>query len=128
MRWVDWSDFNIRPALYAAATGGASLVSYVDDVTTYSLGIGRRINDTWSVAASVAYEETTDSFVSNLGPTNGLTSLSLAAVYTVDKMKVTTGIRLVDVGDANTRGPVTPAGIFRGNEAVALGVKVGWNF
>ena len=129
IRWVDWSSFDISPAAYAGATGGASLVSYENDVFTYSLGVGRRLNDNWSVSASVGYENSEGGFASNLGPTDGNKSLALAAVYTRDNMKITTGVRYVNIGDAQTAIPgFAPAADFEDNDAVAFGVKVGFTF
>ncbi|MEX3315551.1 OmpP1/FadL family transporter [Sulfitobacter sp. PS-8MA] len=129
VRWVDWSDFDISPANYGTLTGGGSLVSYDDDVFTYSLGVGRRLSDTWSVSASVGYEKSNGGFASNLGPTDGNKSLALAAVYTRDNMKITSGIRYVNIGDAQTAIPgAAPAANFEDNDAVAFGVKVGFTF
>lgn len=129
VRWVDWTGFNIRPADYATLTMGGSLVAFASDTVTYSLGVGRRLNDQWSVAAVIGYEDQTDDLKTNLAPTDGQKSIGLAATYTRDNMKITGGIRYVKIGDANTRaGAVAPAGIFTGNDALALGVKVGFTF
>ena len=128
VRWVDWSDFALTPATYRTATGG-SLLSYEDDVYTYTLGIGRRLNETWSVAATLGYEETNGSFFTNLGPSDGQESIGLAAIYTKGNMKITTGVRYVRIGDTVTRaGTIAPAARFEDNDAVAIGVKVGYNF
>ncbi len=129
VRWTDWSSFEIAPSGYSTLTAGSKLLSYQDDVYTYSLGVGRRLNDTWSVAASVGYEKQNKNFTGNLGPTDGYKSLALAATYTRDNMKITTGVRYVNIGDAQTvAGPAAPAGIFSDNDAVAIGVKVGFSF
>lgn len=129
LRWIDYTDFTIRPANYATLTGGGSLLSYNDDVYAWSLGVGRRLNDTWSVSASLGYETSNGGFATNLGPTDGQSSLALAAVYTRDNMRVTTGIRYVRIGDAQTAIPgFAPASNFTDNDAVALGVKVGFTF
>ncbi|ASM72465.1 MULTISPECIES: OmpP1/FadL family transporter [Roseobacteraceae] len=129
IRWAEWSEFDITPVGYAGATGGASLVSYDNDVFTYSLGVGRRLNENWSVSASVGFEKSNGGFASNLGPTDGFKSLALAAVYTQDNMKITTGIRYINIGDAQTAIPgFAPAANFEDNHAVAIGVKVGYNF
>lgn len=128
VRWVDWSDFALTPQTYLSATSG-SLLSYEDDVYTYTLGIGRRLTDNWSVAATLGYEETNGSFFTNLGPSDGQESIGLAAVYTQGNMKITTGIRYVRIGDTVTRaGPFAPAASFEDNDAVAFGVKIGYNF
>ncbi|UOA27440.1 outer membrane protein transport protein [Pseudosulfitobacter sp. DSM 107133] len=129
IRWAEWSEFDISPANYATLTGGASLVSYADDVLTYTLGVGRRLNDNWAVSASVGYEKSNGGFASNLGPTDGFKSLALAAVYTQDNMKITTGIRYINIGDAQTTlNGVTAASNFQDNHAIAIGVKVGYTF
>lgn len=125
VRWVDWSDFVLAPPNYP----GGNLLSYEDDVYTYTLGIGRRLSDTWSIAATLGYEETNGSFFTNLGPSDGQESLGLAAIYTQGNMKITTGIRYVRIGDTVTRaGTVAPAARFDGNDAIALGVKIGYTF
>lgn len=126
VRWVEWSAFNINPAVYAAtpAFGGRPLVEFPDDRITYTLGLGRRINDQLSLLGSVSYEESTGTVTGNLGPTDGFASVGLGAVYTKDNMKITAGIRYVDIGDADT----TVNALFRDNSAVGAGVKVGWSF
>jgi len=129
LRWTEYSAFDISPANFGLLTGGGSLLSYEDDIYTWSLGVGRRLSDTWSVSASVGYEKSNGGFQTNLGPTDGNRSLALAAIYTRDNMKVTTGIRYINIGDAQTAIPnFAPAADFEDNDAVAVGVKVGWTF
>lgn len=120
VRWVEWTTFNISPANFPSNP----LVFYADDRITYTLGVGRRLDETWSVLGSLSYEESTGSTTGNLGPTDGFTSVSLGAIYTKDNMKITGGLRYIDVGDANT----TVAAAFTGNSAIAAGIKVGWTF
>lgn len=128
VRWVDWSDFALTPANYSTLTGGTSLLSYAEDVYSYTLGLGRRINDTWSVAATLGYEETQGNLFTNLGPSDGQRSIGLAAIYSRGKMKVTTGIRYVRIGDTTTGVGGNPAASFESNDAIALGVKIGYTF
>ena len=120
IRWVEWTEFNITPPNL-----GAALVSYADDRTTYTLGVGRRFNETWSAAISLSHEETTANPVGNLGPTNGFTSIGIGATYTMDNMKITGGVRYVDIGDATT---TTIGSSFTGNSAIAAGIRVGYYF
>ena len=123
IKWAEWTAFDIAPVAYVGAFG-APLVSFADDRVTYTLGVGRRLNEQWSVLGSLSHEKTTGSLTGNLGPTDGFTSVSLGAIYTKDNMKVTGGVRYVDVGDANT----TAGAAFRGNTALAAGLKVGFSF
>ncbi|MDW3222043.1 MAG: hypothetical protein R8G34_04035 [Paracoccaceae bacterium] len=128
IRWVDWSDFALDPSLYQTVTGGSALLSYEEDVITYTLGVGRRLNENWSLAASVGYEENTGNLFTNLGPADGQTSISLAAIYTQGKYEITTGIRYFSIGDTTTGVSGTPAADFDDNDAIALGVKIAYRF
>ncbi|GGE42056.1 outer membrane protein transport protein [Actibacterium pelagium] len=135
IRWVDWSSFDITPPGYNAFSGGGSLVDYDDDVITYNLGVGRRLNENWSIAATVGHEKSGGGYVGNLGPTDGYTSLGLGATYTNGNIKITGGVRHVWIGDADTFGPPI-TGItageelanFRDNSAWAWGLRVGYYF
>lgn len=126
VRWVDWSAFSIDPANYPPAS---ALVSYDGDTTTYTLGVGRRLNENWAIAASVGYEAPIGGFSSNLGPTDGKRTATLGATYTKDNFKITGGVSYVDVGDTQTTlGAGLPAADFEGNKAVGVGIKVGFTF
>ncbi|MFD1911971.1 OmpP1/FadL family transporter [Halodurantibacterium flavum] len=124
VRWVKWTDFDITPPFYESQTGG-TLVEYNTEAVTYSIGLGRRFNENWSGAIMASY--TTDGFspTSNLGPTDGQSSIGLAVTYTQDNFKIISGLRYIDLGDATT---VNLGGDFSGNHAVAAGVRVGYSF
>jgi long-subunit fatty acid transport protein len=125
IRWVDWSVFEIAPTFYSQATGSA-LVDYAKDRVTYNLGIGRRFSDQWSAAAILGYEASDGELTGNLGPTDGATSFGLAATYTMDAVKITAGVRYVDIGDATTNPPLSAR--FTDNDGVGLGIRVGYSF
>jgi long-subunit fatty acid transport protein len=124
IRWVDWSEFVIDPTLYPAALG--PLVSYAKDRVTYNLGIGRRFNEQWSGAITVGYEASDGERTGNLGPTDGATSIGLAGTYTMDAVKITAGIRYVDIGDATTNPPLNAR--FTGNDGIGVGFRIGYSF
>ena len=128
VRWVDWSNFLIDPAWLTPTTGGG-LVS-LEDTTTYTLGVGRKFNENWSGSIFASYEPKGDPLVSPLAPTNGYRGIGIGVVYTQDNMKVTLGARYLDLGDAQpeTGTPDTARANMTGNPAVAVGVKVGFNF
>ncbi len=116
----------IDPTYY---TPPSPLVSYDSDTVTYSLGVGRRLNENWSVAASVGYEAPVGGFASNLGPTDGKTSITLGASYTKDNMKISGGMSYVQIGDAQTTlASGIPAADFTGNHALGVGIKIGFTF
>lgn len=127
VRWVNWSDYHISPADYGTLTGGASLVSYTDDVFTYTLGVGRKFSESWSGALSAGYEKSNGGYQSNLNPTDGQFSVSLGGTYTHDNMKVTAGVKYIMVGDAETTlGLGGTAASFQDNDALAFGLRVGF--
>jgi long-chain fatty acid transport protein len=126
MRWVDWTSFVIDPPAYPVAS---PLVSFDSDTVSYALGVGRRINETWSAALTLGFEPRVGGFSANLGPTDGYKSIGLGATYTKGPVKVTGGIRYVDIGDTQTTlSGVAAASNFKDNHAVAIGIKVGYSF
>ena len=135
VRWVDWSDFSIDPSLYRQATGNAFL-SYQDDTTTYSLGLGRRLSETWSASLSMSYEDgDSNTPISNLGPTSGKFGVTLGARYKNDNISISTGVNYTWLGNATTQVPIAPSPPpvlastqFKDNSAVGFGVKVGWHY
>lgn len=135
VRWVQWSKFDISPTLFGSGPGNPSLVDYEDDVITYNLGVGRRFSDEWSGAVTAGYEASQGGFSGNLGPTDGSTSLGVAATYTMGDIRITGGVRHIWIGDADTEAPLALAGEtgqtlgnFRDNSAWALGLRVAYNF
>ncbi|WP_374376755.1 hypothetical protein [Tabrizicola sp.] len=120
IRWVDWTVFNISPPNFPLNP----LVDYASDRVTYNLGIGRRFNENWAGAVTLGYEKADGEITGNLGPSDGMKSIGLAATYTMDNMKITGGIRYVDIGDATT----SIGANFTGNSGVGVGIKIGYTF
>ena len=127
VRWVHWTQFDITPDAYTTATGGQSLVDYTSNTTTFNLGLGRKFSDQWSGAVTLGYEEPSGDRTGQLGPTDGFKSIGLAASYQAnDNMKITAGLRYVEVGDAVTNRPIN--GVFADNSGWGAGVRVGISF
>lgn len=128
VNWVNWSNFDISPTNYGIITSGGSLVSYDSDTITYTLGVGRRLNENWSVSGSIGYEAPTGGFASNLGPTDGSTSVSLGAQYSEGNMTISGGVSYIFVGSAETTlGGGIAASDFSGNNALGAGIRIGLN-
>ncbi|WP_042252849.1 OmpP1/FadL family transporter [Paracoccus sp. PAMC 22219] len=126
IRWVNWSEFLVDPAVFTALSGGG-LVS-LEDTTTYTLGVGRKFNETWSGSAALTYEPENDDLVSPLAPTNGRVGLTLAAVYTMDNMKITTGINYSKLGDARPQTGGAPRAQMEDSDILGIGVRIGYSF
>jgi long-subunit fatty acid transport protein len=135
VRWVDWSDFVIDPTDYRTVFSSPFL-SYSDDTYTYTLGVGRRFNKTWSGSLSMTYEDGDSTTpVSNLGPTSGKFGVTLGARYQDEGFAVSSGVNVTWIGDATTNVPValgpppiTAPSNFSDNMAVGVGFKISWNY
>jgi long-subunit fatty acid transport protein len=125
VRWQDWSEFDITPPSYTAATGGRSLIDYQSDYTTYTIGVGRRFNETWSGAVTLAHEPATGDIQGNLAPRDGFTSLGVAATYRREGTEITAGVRYIRLGDATTQ--IVNAR-FEDNDAPAFGLRLTQRF
>ncbi|WP_198402422.1 OmpP1/FadL family transporter [Rhodobacter sp. CZR27] len=125
IRWVEWSEFLIDPAIYQRYFPGLPLVAYDSDRFTYTIGLGRKFTENWSGAMTIAYEPQTNDITGNLGPNDGYASIGLGATYTHDNMKITGGVRYIKLGDAITRGL---SARFEDNDAIAVGMRVGFTF
>lgn len=119
VRWANWSNTVIRVA-------GSPVVSYTQDTTTYSLGLGRKFNDSWSAAVTLGHEALQGGIASRLAPTDGTTSIGLGVTYTVSNIKISGGVRFVQLGDATTAG--LPVNSWKDNTATAAGLKVAFTF
>ncbi len=79
---------------------------------------------------SFSFEKAGDDEVSPLSPTNGSKSVTLAAIYTQDRMKVTTAVTYAALGDAKPSlgTPATAVADMEGSYAWGVGLKVGYSF
>ena len=78
IRHVGWSEAVIHDVAFG------DLVSYDQDTTSYTLGVGRKFSDSFSGALSVGYEEEQGGTASNLAPTDGNMSIGIGGTYTID--------------------------------------------
>lgn len=134
IRWVKWSEFIVDNAVFpiATPTGGTVPLVEVEDTTTYTIGIGRKFTDNWSASLSFLYEPSEGDTVSPLAPTNGRKGVTLAGIYTMDNIKITTGINYTrlggsDVGIGETGNQMTVA-TMDDNHAWGVGVRIGYSF
>jgi len=123
VRWSEWSVFEVRPIGYENATGEA-VTGLDNDVTTYRIGLGRRISDELSVFGRVTYEEANGGIASRLTPTDGTTSIGIGGSYTMDNVEFTGGIEYSMLGDAED-GSATD---FSDNSALGFGLTIGYSF
>lgn len=127
VRWVDWSEFKVRPSVL----DGASLTNF-EDSTTYTIGVAKKFTEQWSGAVSFQYEGEGDGVGTPLSPFEGRKGVTLAAIYSQDNLRITTGVSYVKLGQ-------TDVGVGEGAKRIVVGetderkgwgvgVKVGYSF
>ncbi|MDA7964496.1 outer membrane protein transport protein [Ruegeria sp.] len=124
VRWVDWPQLVYAPPVYTAATGGLNLVDYESATFTYSLGLGYQFSEEFSGAVTLGYESSQGDIVSNLGPTDGFWSIGLGGTYSLEKAKISGGVRYTDIGDATADGAGGVRANFTGNSAWSVGFQI----
>ena len=144
LRWVDWSSFAIRPGQFGAVSktvgpavgkpNGFDLVSYDKDQYSATVGVGRKFNDKWAGNVSLGWDSGTGEYATTLGPVDGNWNIGAGVQYSPTKnFYVGVGAKYLWLGDAKAQvsskmGTPNYDGDFSGNDAVAVGVKVGYRF
>ena len=128
IRRTYWSDFTVTPDFFGQYVPDG-LVS-LEDTNTFTLGVGYKCTEQWSGTVAFTYEPTGKDLVSPLAPTNGRKAITVAGIYTMDKWKFTGGINYTKLGDAKaeTGTPDTAVVDMEDNDAVSLGLRVGYRF
>lgn len=130
VKWTEWSVWEVSPVGYATYTGGGdpangdAVTGLDNDVMTYRLGVGRRLNDQFAVFGRVTYEAANGGEASRLAPTDGQLSIGLGGTYTMDNVEITGGVEYAWLGDAE----VGDGTLFEGNTALGAGVSIGVSF
>lgn len=120
VRWADGTSFSLTSPNYPGGSPVGTLVSYDNDVITYSLGLGYKFSESFSGAVELGYEQSLGDRVSDLGPTDGYFSVGVGGTYTKGNTKFSAGLRYIDIGDAVTDN----GGVFNDNDGWALGFQV----
>ncbi|WP_425917182.1 OmpP1/FadL family transporter [Acinetobacter sp. TSRC1-2] len=146
VRWVDWSNFSIRPDKFGRASvaaganpalnkpNGFDLVAYTDEQWSANVGVGRKFNQKWAGNVSVGYDSGAGNPVSTLGPTEGYWNLGLGVQYSpAANYFIAGGVKYFWLGDADAQTGAqfnTPASVakFEDNNAIAYGMKIGYRF
>lgn len=135
LRWVDWSQFAIKPALFGKTTGlsvagGLNLVDYTDDQWSGTVGVGRKLHPQVSGSVSVGWDSGAGNPITTLGPTEGYWNVGVGARYNpIQNVDVSLGVKYFWLGDASAKvSSGTVVGDFADNTALAIGLKLGYHF
>lgn len=102
--------------------GAVNWVDFPDDVTSYELGVGRKLNDQWSVALTAGYSAGADTGTSFLSPAGTSKSIGLGATYTAGDVKISGGVRYTKFD------PKTIYGYTFEGDALSAGMSIGLAF
>jgi long-subunit fatty acid transport protein len=134
IRWVKWSEFRVDNFVFPIAlpNGGRVELVELDDTTTYTIGVGRKFTDNWSGSVSFTYEPEQDDLISPLAPANGRKGVTVAAIYTMDNIKISTGINYTKLGGPDLgvgqSGNKTKVAEMDDGELWGVGVRIGYSF
>lgn len=134
VRYVPWSDFDIRPTQYTETTKlrypqGLPIISYDKDQWSAEVGLGKRVSDRLAVSGAVGWDSGAGNPASSLGPIKGYYSLGLGARYNVTpEWSLSLGGKYFKFGDAQAQLPTKDkVGNFDSNDGYALGVKLAYH-
>ena len=145
VRWVDWSNFAIRPTAFGKASetlgaigrgpvGGFDLVAYTDDQINATVGVGRKFSEQWAGNVSVGWDSGAGNPVSTLGPTEGYWNVGLGLQFSpAPNYFIAGGVKYFMLGDAEAQpasmfGTNESVASFEDNDAWAYGLKIGYRF
>lgn len=136
VRWVNWASFGIQPALVkqlttsAATPNGLNIVDYAKDQWSANVGVGRKLHPQVSGSVSVGWDSGAGNPITTLGPNEGYWNVGLGARYSpAENVDVSLGVKYFWLGDAEAK--ISSGGIvgnFENNDALAIGLKVGYHF
>jgi len=127
IRHARYSRTIVAPDFFAGNIGTS--LTDIDDGTAFSLGVGRRFTDEFSASLSMGYEAPGDVLVSPLSPTNGNVSVGVGAEYQLtEAFSIGGGVRYTVFGTAQPETSDTARAEFADNDAVAVGLQVGYSF
>ncbi|WP_342074994.1 hypothetical protein [Yoonia sp. SS1-5] len=123
IRWTDWDQVTLDPG----NGGGPDQFGFRDGLT-YTIGVAHVLNDRWTGFAVAEFERKTNLPASSpIDVDDNSRALTLGAQYVAGNATITGSITYVDLYDRN--GSIGGAPVsFSDNNAVALGLKVGWSF
>lgn len=134
VRYVPWSDFDIRPTQYTETTKlrypqGLPIISYDKDQWSAEVGLGKRVSDRLAVSGAVDWDSGAGNPASSLGPIKGYYSLGLGARYNVTpEWSLSLGGKYFKFGDAQAQLPTKDTvGNFDSNDGYAVGVKLAYH-
>ena len=126
IRSSNWEDNQVNVPLSVAAGGGTAALSTFEDGISYSLGVGRKINDELSLSLSAFYDGGDGNDTSELSPTGANRSISFGGKYAIaENADLSGGINYSMRGDSTTGGL---GAVLNDSSVMTIGASVAFKF
>ena len=127
IRWAEYETVLVEPAGFPLGS-----LTDIEDGFSYTLGVGRQFTEQFSASISLGLEtEGDDDLVSPLSPTNGSYTFTVGGKYDLNEnVAISGGVSYAVLGDARpeTGTPDIARANFEDNDAVGVGIKIGYKF
>ncbi len=130
-RWVNWSDFEVKPTLSSELQNGKALADYEKDQYSVEVAVGKKFTPKFSAEIRGSYDSGTGSDLSLLGPYDAVKGIAVGAKYDVtDKMSIGGGAQYMMVDGGNVIDSEDNSTVLKveDSNAYALGMKVAYKF
>jgi len=126
---VNWTGSDIK--LNVALVPPLNQASNFSNTTSYSLGLGRKLNEATSASLTYSWEKGTNPGGASTSPftmSNGSETLSAAVQHKIGSITISGGISYTKVGDVDVTHSTGLKASYAGNSVTAVGIKFGYNF
>jgi long-chain fatty acid transport protein len=126
---VNWTGSDVK--LNVALAPSLNQASEFSNTTSYSLGLGRKLNEATSASLTYSLEKGTNPDGKATSPftmSNGSETLSAGVQHKIGSITISGGISYTKVGDVDVTHSTGLKASYAGNSVTAVGIKFGYNF
>ena len=126
---VNWTGSDVK--LNVAAAPSLNQASDFSNTTSYSLGLGRKLNEATSASLTYSWEKGTNPGGASTSPftmSNGSETLSAGVQHKIGSITISGGISYTKAGDVDVTHSSGLTASYADNSVTAVGIKFGYNF
>jgi len=126
---VNWTGSDVK--LNVAASPSLNQASDFSNTTSYSLGLGRKLNEATSASLTYSWEKGTNPGGASTSPftmSNGSETLSAGVQHKIGSITISGGISYTKAGDVDVTHSSGLTASYADNSVTAVGIKFGYNF
>ena len=126
---VNWTGSDVK--LNVADSLSLNQASDFSNTTSYSLGLGRKLNEATSASLTYSWEKGTNPGGASTSPftmSNGSETLSAGVQHKIGSITISGGISYTKAGDVDVTHSSGLTASYADNSVTAVGIKFGYNF